>query len=92
LEVARENFFTPFFRPLKGGAPGKAGLLVGVNLAAIDYLYGCWDERIGQSVLMLQFSSGRIIQVSDREAIEELLEDLGLSGQPWELDLQRDLQ
>jgi hypothetical protein len=90
VEVMRSPVLLPFM-PLKGSAPGKAGLMVGVNLAAIDFVYGCWDERIGQSVLRLQLSSGRTVQVSDRETIEGLLEDLGLSGQPWELDLQRDL-
>jgi hypothetical protein len=81
----------PNFAPLSGGAPGKAGLMVGVNLHAIDMVYGCWDERIGQSVLRLLMSSGRTIQVTGEDEIEEFLDLLGLGGCRYRLDLEQDL-
>jgi hypothetical protein len=87
LEVGTHNFI-----PLKGAAPGKAGLMVGVNPAQVAYVYGCWDERIGQFVLRLHLSSGRTVQVTGEEEVERVLEMLGLEGCPWQLNLERDLQ
>jgi hypothetical protein len=83
---------SPNFVPLRGGAPGPAGILVGVNLHAVDYCYGCWDERIGQSVLRLAISSGRTIQVTGRDEVELFLDLLGLEGRPWKLNLERDIE
>lgn len=82
------------FVPLPGaGGPGRASIMVGVNLDAIDYVYGCFDEResVNQSVLRLMMRCGRTVQLTGREDIEAFLADLGLAGQPWVLNLDGDL-
>jgi hypothetical protein len=82
------------FVPLSGaGGPGKASVMVGVNLEGIDYVYGCFDDREGvnQSVLRLVMRCGRVVQITGREEVEAFLKRLGLEGQPWELQLERDI-
>ena len=76
------------FIPLAGAAPGQGGLLVGINLGAVAFVYGAWDKSIKQNVLRLHMCSGKTVQIEDEDTIEDVLEHLGLASVEWQLRLE----
>jgi hypothetical protein len=76
------------FIPIAGGAPNPGSLLVGINPAAVAFVFGAWDELIKRNILRLHMASGKTVQVEDEDAIEDVLAKLGLEGVEWELRLE----
>ena len=78
--------------PLRGGADGPSGLLLGINPVSISYVASFYDTRLSQSLLRLHMNNGRVIEVFESDAAT-VLEALGLGEfvEDWTLNLERDL-
>jgi hypothetical protein len=78
--------------PLRGGADGPAGLLLGINTASISYVASFYDTKLSQSLLRLHMNNGRVIEVFESEAAI-VLEALGLGEftEDWTLNLEKDI-
>jgi hypothetical protein len=78
--------------PLRGGADGPAGLLLGINPDSISYASSFYDTKLSQSLLRLHMNNGRVIEVFESDAAT-VLEALGLGEfvEDWVLDLEKDL-
>jgi hypothetical protein len=78
--------------PLRGGADGPSGLLLGLNVNSIAYVSSAWDKNLKQNVLRIHLNNGHYIRVFESDAVETL-ETLGLNEfvEDWVLDLEKDL-
>jgi len=78
--------------PLRGGADGPSGLLLGINPASISYASSFYDTKLSESLLRLHMNNGRVIEVFESDAAA-VLEALGLGEfvEDWTLNLERDL-
>jgi hypothetical protein len=76
------------FIPIAGEAPGPGGLLVGINPAAVAFVFGAWDKAIKQNVLRQHMASGKTVQIQNENAIEDVLAQLDLEGAQWQLRLE----
>jgi hypothetical protein len=78
--------------PIRGGADGPAGLLLGLNVNSIAYVSSAWDKNLKQNVLRIHLNNGHYIRVFESD-VAETLETLGLNEfvEDWTLNLERDL-
>jgi len=78
--------------PLRGGADGPSGLLLGINPGSISYVASFYDTKTAQNLLRLHMNNGRVIEVFESDAAT-VLEALGLGEfvEDWVLDLEKDL-
>src|SRR5215211_2268643 len=78
--------------PLRGGADGPAGLLLGINPDSISYVASLYDTKTQQNLLRLHMNNARVIEVFESDAAT-VLESIGLGEfvEDWTLNLERDL-
>lgn len=76
------------FIDIQGVAAGRGGFLIGVSPDNIEYLSSSFSDRLQKTSLNLHLCSGAVVQVQEPEAIERILEELGLSQAEWQLNLE----
>ena len=91
LRLHTASFASPLL-PLRGGADGPSGLLLGINPASISYVASFYDTKLSQSLLRLHMNNSRVIEVFESDAAT-VLEALGLGEfvEDWVLNLEKDL-
>jgi hypothetical protein len=91
VRVHTTSYTSPLL-PIRGGADGPAGLLLGIQPASISYVSSVWDKGLKQNVLRIHLNNGHYIRVFESDAAETL-ETLGLNEfvEDWTLNLERDL-